>query len=70
MSWGDDVPDEALTSFRRAVDAKDEETVAFSWIEWPDRRHATKRRFAEDENPVPFDGKKMIYGGFGLVLEP
>lgn len=79
--WGDDVPDGTVTDFRKAVDAKEDETVVFSWVEWPDkatrdeagvRMHEmmdTDRRFDEEHNPVPFDGKRMIYGGFSLVVE-
>ena len=79
--WGDDVPDGTWTDFRKAVDAKDGETVVFSWIEWPDRATReeamvrmhdlmdTDRRFDEKENAVPFDGKRMIYGGFAPVVE-
>ena len=79
--WGDDVPDGTWTDFRKAVDAKDGETVAFSWIEWPDkatrdaamvRMHEmmdTDSRFDEEQNPVPFDGKRMIFGGFAPVVE-
>ena len=77
--WGDDVPDGKLTDFRRAVQAKEDETVVFSWIEWPDKatRDSVFARMEElmrDErwnaelNPVPFDGKRMIYGGFTPVL--
>lgn len=78
--WGDDVPDGKLTDFRRAVQATAEETVVFSWIEWPDKatRDAgmarlddlvkTDDRFNPDKNPVPFDGKRMIYGGFAPVV--
>jgi uncharacterized protein YbaA (DUF1428 family) len=79
--WGDDVPDGKLTDFRRAVQAKDDETVVFSWIEWPDKasRDAamgrmgelmkTDDRFNPETNPMPFDGKRMIFGGFAPVVE-
>ena len=79
--WGDDVPDGKLTDFRRAVQAKDDETVVFSWIEWPDRatRDAgmgrldelmkTDERFSPEKNPMPFDGRRMIFGGFAPVVE-
>ena len=61
--------------------AKADETVAFSWIEWPDKetRDAGMDRFHElaktdarfdlDNNPVPFDGARMIYGGFAPVVD-
>ncbi|MFC4728334.1 DUF1428 domain-containing protein [Coralloluteibacterium thermophilus] len=75
--WGDDVPEGRQTDFRRAVQAKDGETVVFSWIEWPDKatRDAGMERMMKDPrmspeaNPMPFDGKRMIYGGFVPVLE-
>jgi uncharacterized protein YbaA (DUF1428 family) len=78
--WGDDVPDGKLTDFRKAVQAKDDETVVFSWVEWPDKatRNAamgrmhelmkTDERFNPEKNPVPFDGKRMIFGGFSPVV--
>jgi uncharacterized protein YbaA (DUF1428 family) len=78
--WGDDVPDGKLTDFRRAVQAKDDETVVFSWIEWPDKatRDAamakthdlmkTDPRMNPEKNPIPFDGKRMIFGGFSPVV--
>ena len=78
--WGDDVPDGKQTDFRRAVKATAEETVAFSWIEWPDKatRDAamaqaeelmkTDDRFNPEKNPLPFDGKRMIFGGFDPVV--
>jgi uncharacterized protein YbaA (DUF1428 family) len=74
--WGDDVPVGKQTDFRRAVQAKDDETVLFSWIEWPDKatRDAAMPKVMEDprmkpeSNPMPFDGKRMIYGGFAPVV--
>jgi uncharacterized protein YbaA (DUF1428 family) len=74
--WGDDVPEGKLTDFRRAVQATAEETVAFSWIEWPDKatRDAGMKKMMEDPRidpetmQMPFDGKRMIFGGFAPVL--
>jgi uncharacterized protein YbaA (DUF1428 family) len=78
--WGDDVPDGKVTDFRRAVQANDEEAVVFSWIEWPDKtiRDAamakmpdlmkTDPRMSPESNPMPFDGKRMIFGGFAPVV--
>ena len=78
--WGDDVPDGTVTDFSRAVQANDDEAVVFSWIEWPDKatRDAamtkmedmmkTDPRFNPETNPMPFDGKRMIYGGFAPVV--
>jgi uncharacterized protein YbaA (DUF1428 family) len=75
--WGDDVPDGTVTDFRKAVQAKDDETVVFSWVEWPDKatRDTGMKSIMEDprmkmeDNPMPFDGKRMIYGGFASVVE-
>ena len=75
--WGDDVPAGKLTDFQRAVQAKDDETVVFSWIEWPDKatRDAGMEKMMKDPrmnpetNPMPFDGKRMIFGGFQPILE-
>lgn len=76
-AWGDDVPDGKQTDFRRAVQATDGESVVFSWVEWPDKatRDAAMKKMMDDPrmdpatNPMPFDGKRMIYGGFSRVLE-
>ena len=76
-SWGDDVPDGKVTDFRRAVQATAEETVAFSWVEWPDKatRDAGMKKMFEaprmspELNPMPFDGKRMIFGGFVPLFE-
>jgi uncharacterized protein YbaA (DUF1428 family) len=75
--WGDDVPEGSVTDFRRAVKAKDDETVVFSWVEWPDKATRDKAmpkmmedpRMQPDQNPMPFDGKRLIYGGFSPVVE-
>jgi uncharacterized protein YbaA (DUF1428 family) len=79
-AWGDDVPDGKVTDFRRSVQATAEETVVFSWIEWPDKatRDAGMKKVMEDPRmdpstpgnaPMPFDGKRMIYGGFEPVFD-
>ena len=74
--WGDDVPDGKLTDFRRAVQATMDESVVFSWIEWPDKatRDSGMQRFMKDPRvqgdaaAMPFDGTRMIYGGFAPVV--
>ncbi|MBX3724512.1 MAG: DUF1428 domain-containing protein [Xanthomonadales bacterium] len=74
--WGDDVPAGKQTDFQRAVQARDDETVVFSWIEWPDKatRDAGMAKMMEDPrmdpktNPMPFDGMRMIFGGFEPVF--
>ena len=75
-AWGDDVPAGKVTDFQRAVLAKDDETVMFSWIEWPDKatRDAGMKQVMDDprmgpDNPMPFDGARMIYGGFAPVVD-
>jgi len=74
-AWGDDVPDGKLTDFKRAVQAKSDETVVFSWVEWPDKktRDAAMEKMRNDPRMMPhdnpFDGKRLIYGGFAPVLE-
>jgi len=75
--WGDDVPEGKVTSFPMAVKRKDDETVVFSWIIWPSRNvrdEAMKKVMADprlkpDVNPMPFDGKRLIYGGFEMIVE-
>jgi uncharacterized protein YbaA (DUF1428 family) len=75
--WGDDVPDGKLTSFPMAVHKKDDETVVFSWIVWPSRQardEGMKKvmsdpRARPDVNPMPFDAKRLIFGGFDILVE-
>ena len=74
--WGDDVPDGKLTDFRMAVKAGPGENVVFSWIVWPSKaaRDEGNRRVMEDLRmgpaaDMPFDGKRMIMGGFELLLD-
>jgi uncharacterized protein YbaA (DUF1428 family) len=75
--WGDDVPDGKLTSFPMAVKCATDETVVFSWIMWPSRqvRDASMKkvmadpRMQPDTNPMPFDGKRLIYGGFQMLVD-
>ena len=75
-TWGDNVPNGHTTDFQGAVAAEDDEGIVFSWIEWPDK--ATRdagmakmmapdfkdERMDPEKNPMPFDGKRMIFGGF------
>ncbi len=78
--WGDDVPGGKMTDFRMAVKAEEGEVVIFSWIEWPDKETRDKAyaimmdpdnkdpRMDMEKNPMPFDGKRMIFGGFTPVV--
>lgn len=74
-AWGDNVPDGKVTDFKRAVKAEDGETVVFSWVTWPDKATADafETRMMDDprfsELDMPFDGKRMIYGGFETIFE-
>jgi uncharacterized protein YbaA (DUF1428 family) len=76
-SWDSDVPEGKVTDFRKAVDAKPDEKIVFSWFEYPskaERDAANQRmmsdpRMAEMGSDVPFDGKRMIMGGFDAIVE-
>jgi uncharacterized protein YbaA (DUF1428 family) len=74
-TWDSDVPEGKLTDFRKAVDAKPDEKVVFSWFEYPDRatRDSTNQKMMSDERmasiEMPFDGKRMIMGGFDKILD-
>jgi uncharacterized protein YbaA (DUF1428 family) len=75
--WGDDVPVGKVTDFRGAVKAQDDEVVVFSWIEYPSKevRDAANRKIMTDPRmksmgeQMPFDGKRMIFGGFSTILD-
>jgi uncharacterized protein YbaA (DUF1428 family) len=76
-NWGDDVPHGKLTDFYGAVQAKEDETVVFSWFEYPDKatRQAAGEKMMSDPRMaqmganMPFDGKRMIYGGFEAIVD-
>jgi len=74
--WGEDVPTGEVTDFRRSVKATEDENVVFAWIEWPDRAtcDAAHTKMMSDERmkppaDMPFDGKRMIFGGFAPIFE-
>ena len=79
--WGDDIPEGSLTDFRKAVQAKENETVVLSLVEWPDKQTRdrgneklhelamTDESFDESKYPVPFDGKRMVVGGFQTIVD-
>lgn len=73
--WGDDVPEGTLTSFPMAVQRKPDETVVFSWILWPSKevRDVGVQKVMQDPRlqtqPMPFDGARIIFGGFKVVVD-
>ena len=74
---GEDTPYGELTSFPRAVQAKDDEIVIFSWIVYPSRERRDEinakvmadPRIKMDPAKMPFDGQRMIFGGFESFVE-
>ncbi len=75
-TWGEDVPKGKVTDFYGAVDAKEAETIVFSWIAWPDKATADASWIKMENDPamkslpeMPFDGTRMIFGGFSPVYE-
>ncbi|ACC72764.1 DUF1428 domain-containing protein [Paraburkholderia phymatum] len=75
--WGDDVPEGKLTSFPMAVKREPDEVVVFSWVEWPSRAERDEGmkkvmadpRLQPDVMTMPFDGKRLIYGGFEVIVD-
>ncbi|BBB07008.1 DUF1428 domain-containing protein [Sphingopyxis sp. EG6] len=76
-AWADDVPDGKVTDYARAAHKKDGESVVYSWVEWPSKearvagweKVMADERMQPDGTEVPFDGKRMIYGGFAPIVE-
>ena len=75
-TWGNDVPEGKVTSFPLAVQRAGDETVVFSWVEWPSKevRDAGWQAMMQDPRmteagEMPFDGKRMIYGGFEMIMD-
>ncbi|WP_375173805.1 DUF1428 domain-containing protein [Pseudooceanicola sp.] len=77
--WEEDVPDGELTSFPMAVKRKAGEVVVFSWIIWPDKATSDRCMASAETDPrweqleerqtMPFDGKRMIFGGFTPIFQ-
>ena len=73
--WGDDVPEGKINSMHTAVLRKEDETVVFSWITWPDKatRDTAWEVLMQDERmmklDMPFDGKRMIFAGFDVLID-
>ena len=75
--WGDDVPKGKVTDFQGAVKATEDEVVVFSWIEYPSKevRDAAVKKIMSDPRmedmgrKMPFDAKRMIFGGFMPIVE-
>lgn len=75
-NWSESTPDGKVTDFKRAVKAKDDEAIVFSWMEWPDKAtcDAATEKMQTDERwkamgKMPFDGIRMIWAGFEPIFE-
>ena len=76
-AWGDDVPDGKVTDYKRAVKAKDGETVLYGWVEWASKatrdqawaKMMADPRMQPGHDKPPFDGQRMVYGGFTPILD-
>ena len=76
-AWADDIPDGKVTDFKRAVKARPDESVIFSWLEYPDKvtRDKANEKMMNDPDmkelgaQMPFDGQRMIFGGFAPILD-
>jgi uncharacterized protein YbaA (DUF1428 family) len=76
-AWGDDVPQGKVTSFPMAVKCAENEKVVFSWVMWPSRsardvgmpKVMADPRMKFDSSAMPFDGQRMIFGGFEPIVD-
>lgn len=76
-NWAEDVPEGEITSFSMAVKKEENESVVFSWVTWPSKEAREKgwaaimqdERMSSEKYPMPFDGKRLIYGGFETIVE-
>lgn len=76
-AWGSDIPDGKVTDYKRAVKADGDETTVFSWVEWPSKEARVEgwakvmadERMKTPPADMPFDGKRMVYGGFAPLLD-
>ena len=74
-AWGDDVPDGKITDYKGAVKATADEKVVYGWVEWPSKQardEGWKKVMADPRmhgEKMPFDGSRMIYGGFVPMLD-
>lgn len=73
--WGDAVPNGTQTSFLKAVQCRDGESVVIGWGEWPDKATCDAGMEKTMSDPrmedlgMPFDGKRMIFGSFESIVE-
>jgi uncharacterized protein YbaA (DUF1428 family) len=75
--WGEAIPHGTVTDFYKAVQAEEGENVVFAWVVWPDKQtcdaaHDKMMADGRMETPpadMPFDGKRMIFGGFSVLLD-
>jgi uncharacterized protein YbaA (DUF1428 family) len=76
-AWGDDVPDGKVTDYKRATKAEQGENVVYSFIEWPSKearvagwaKVMADERMKPDHDNMPFDGKRMFWGGFSPIVD-
>jgi uncharacterized protein YbaA (DUF1428 family) len=76
--WGDDLPEGKVTDFHKAVKAEEGENVVLSWITWPSKQvrdagnakaMADERMIMDDNADIPFDMKRIFFGGFETIVE-